>query len=79
MARTMVKRNFLYTFPAAESGHKCPLPSGVPTQALLLHVDQCLWHEVVVKRIMLAQLARTLTEWHCNSFTKLIDKMELWD
>ena len=28
---------------------------------------------------MLAQLARTLTEWHCNSFTDLIDKMELWD
>jgi len=28
---------------------------------------------------MLAQSARTLTEWHCNSFTNLIDKMELWD
>jgi len=28
---------------------------------------------------MLAQLARTLTEWHCNSFTDLIDNMELWD
>ena len=28
---------------------------------------------------MLAQLARTLTEWHCNSFTDLIDEMELWD
>jgi len=22
---------------------------------------------------------RTLTEWHCNSFTDLIDEMELWD
>jgi len=28
---------------------------------------------------MLAQLARTLTEWHCNSITDLIDEMELWD
>jgi len=28
---------------------------------------------------MLAQLARTLTEWHCNSFTYLINEMELWD
>jgi len=28
---------------------------------------------------MLAQLARTLTEWHCNSFTDLIDEMELWN
>jgi len=36
-------------------------------------------HEDVVKNIMLAQLARTLTEWHCNSFTNLIDEMELWD
>jgi len=28
---------------------------------------------------MLAQLARTLTEWHCNSFTDLTDEMELRD
>ena len=28
---------------------------------------------------MLAQLARTLTQWHCNSFTDLIDEMEQWD
>jgi len=28
---------------------------------------------------MLAQLARTLTEYHCNSFTDLINNMELWD
>jgi len=28
---------------------------------------------------MLAQLARTLTEWHCNSFTDFIDEMGLWD
>jgi len=36
-------------------------------------------HEDVVKKIMLAQFARTLTEWHCNLFTDLINKMELWD
>jgi len=36
-------------------------------------------HEDVVKKMMLAQLARTLKEWHCNSFTDLIDGMELWD
>jgi len=48
-------------------------------RALLQHVDQCMRHEGVVKKIMLAQLARTLTEWHCISFTDLIDKMELWD
>jgi len=36
-------------------------------------------HEDVVKKNMLAQLARTLIEWHCNSFTNWIDKMELWD
>jgi len=28
---------------------------------------------------MPAQLARTLEERHCNSFTDLIDEMELWD
>jgi len=53
--------------------------SGVLAQALLQHVDQHMRHEDVVSRIMLAQLARTLTEWHCNSFTDLIDEMELWD
>jgi len=36
-------------------------------------------HEDVVQKITLAQLARTLTEWHCNSFTDLINEMELWD
>jgi len=30
-------------------------------------------------KIMLAQLARTLTEWHYNSYTDLMDEMELWD
>ena len=49
-------------------------------QALLQHVDQCMRHEDVVQKNMLAaQLARTLTEWHCNSFTDLTDEMELWD
>jgi len=31
------------------------------------------------KKIMLTQLARTLTEWHCNSFTDLIDEKQPWD
>jgi len=35
--------------------------------------------EDVVLKIMLAQLARTLTKWHCNSYTDFIDEMELWD
>ena len=43
------------------------------------HVDQCMRHEDVVKQIVLAQLASTLIEWHGNSFTDLMDKMELWD
>jgi len=71
--------NSLYTFPTAEGAHECPLPSGVLTQALLRHVDQCMRHEDVVKKIMLAQLARTLTEWRCNSSADLIDEMEQWD
>jgi len=28
---------------------------------------------------MVVQSACTMTEWHCNSFNDLIDKMELWD
>jgi len=67
--------NSLYTFPTEECGHECPLPSGVLTQALLQVVDQCMRHEDVIKKIMPAQLARTLTEWHCNSLTGLIDEM----
>jgi len=43
--------NFLYNFPTAEGGHECPLPSGVRTQALLQHVDQCMQHEDVVKKL----------------------------
>jgi len=46
--------NSLYTFPTAEDGHECPLPSGVLPQALLQHVDQCMRHEDVVEKIMLA-------------------------
>jgi len=40
--------NSLYTFPSAEGGHECPLPSEVLTQALLQHIDQCMRHEDVV-------------------------------
>jgi len=71
--------NSLYTFSTAESGHECPLQSGELTQALLQHVDQCMRHEDVVKKFMLAQSTRTLTECHCNSSADLIDEMELWD
>ena len=39
--------------------HICPLPSGVLTQALLQHIDQCMRHEDAVQNIMLAQLAHT--------------------
>jgi len=42
--------NSLYTFLTAAGGHECPLPSGVLTQALLQHVDQCMRHEDVVKK-----------------------------
>jgi len=35
----------------SEGGHECPLPSGVLTQALLQHVDQCMRHEDVVKKL----------------------------
>jgi len=59
--------------------HECPKPSGVLTQALLQHVDQCMRYEDVVTKDMLAQLACTLEEWRCNLFTDLIDEMELWD
>jgi len=54
--------NSLYTFPIAEHGPVCPLPSRVLTQALLQHVDQCMRHEDVVKKNMLVQLAHTLIE-----------------
>jgi len=43
--------NSLYTFPIAEGDNECPLPSGMLTQVLLQHVDQCMRHEDVVKRI----------------------------
>jgi len=33
----------------------------------------------MLKKIMVAQLARILEEWHCNSFTDLIDEMEQWE
>jgi len=47
---TWSSANSLYTLPTAEGGHECPLPSGVLTQALLQHVDQCMRHEDVVKK-----------------------------
>jgi len=47
--------NSQYTFPTAEGSHECPLPSAVLTQALLQHVDQCMRHEDVVQKNMLAQ------------------------
>jgi len=46
---------------------------------MLQQVDQCMRHADVVKKVMLAHFARTLIQWHCNSFTDLIDEMELWD
>jgi len=55
------------------------MPSRVLTQALLQDVDQCMRQEDIFNKNMPAQLARTLTEWHCNSFTDLIDEMELWN
>jgi len=33
----------------------------------------------MLEKYMLAQSTRTLTEWHCNSFTDLIDEIWLWD
>jgi len=41
--------NSLYTFSTAEGGHEWTMPSGVLTQALLQHVDQCMRHGDVVK------------------------------
>ena len=80
MARTMVMVNFvtansLYTFPTAEGGQECLLSPGVLTQALLQHVDQCMQHEDVVKKSMLAQIARTIKELHFDSFSDLIEEM----
>ena len=43
--------NSLYTFPTAEGGHECPLPSRELTQALLQHVDKCMRHEDVMKKL----------------------------
>jgi len=75
----MVKRKLSVHLPTAEGGHELPLPSGVLTQALLQHVDQYMRYEDVIKTILLAQLALTLTDWHCNLFIDFIDEMELWE
>jgi len=52
----------------------------VLTQELLLHAKRSMRHEDVVKRIMLAGLFcdRTLDELLCDTFTELIEEMELW-
>jgi len=42
--------NSLYTF-LTDEGCQNPLPTGVLTQALLQHVDQCMRHEDVVKKL----------------------------
>jgi len=44
-------RDSVHTFLTAEGGHECPLRCGVFMQALLQHIDQCLRHEDVVKRL----------------------------
>jgi len=44
--------NSLYTFPTVEGGQEeCPLPSGVLEQALLQHVNKCMRHDGVVKKL----------------------------
>ena len=53
--------NSLYTFPTAEGGHECPLPSGVLTQVLLQHVDQCMRYEDVVKKLCQRNQHRSLS------------------
>ena len=70
--------NSVYTFPGSEASHPYPLPSGVLTLALLQHADQYMRHDDVVRKIMLAQLARILEKWLCNSVTELIEETELW-
>ena len=48
------------------------------TQELLLHADRCMRHEDVSKKIMLADLNRTLDEWLCDSIAELSEEMGLW-
>ena len=53
----------------------------VLTQELLLHANGCMRHEDVPKKIMLAELNRTLDKWLCDPFAELIEEMQLskWD
>ena len=62
-------RGWPWVPPAVKSTHR-----GLPAARWPMHAA---WR--CRRKIMLAQLASTLTEWHSNSFTDLIDKMELWD
>jgi len=79
MARTMVNCKLSIYLP------NCRKWQWVPTAVRSTHASfaAVLWPVHAAWRcrkiFMLAQLARTLTEWHCHSFTDLIDKMELWD
>jgi len=69
----------LFIFPKTHAGKESTLPMAVLTQELLLHAERCMRHEDVSKKIMLADLNRTLDEWFCDSFVvKLIEEMELW-
>ena len=79
MARTMVKHKLSVHLPNCKGWPWVPpavksIHAGLAVACRPMHVT---WR--CCKKIMLAQLARTLTEWHCNSFTDLIDEMELWD
>jgi len=68
----------LFIFPKTHASKESKLPMAVLTQELLLHVERCMRHEGVPKKIMLAGLNRTLDEWLCDSFAELIKEMELW-
>ena len=63
----------LFIFPKTHTGKESTLPMAVLTQELLLHADICMRHEDVSQKIMLAWLNRTLDEWLCDSFAKLIE------
>jgi len=63
----------LFNFPKTHAGKESKLPMAVLTQELLLHADRCMRHEDVPQKLMLACLNRTLDEWSCDSFAKLIE------
>ena len=72
------KASALFIFPKTHAGKQSTLHMAVLTQELLLHAKRCMRHEDVSKKIMLTGLNRTLDEWLCDSFAKLIEEMELW-